>query len=185
MVRLLRWIGLLVTVFRSALIGAAGSSGGGGGGVTDYGIEAQPDPIGNDLTNSVQYGWEFTVGASDIEVASLRAYSSLFNDTIVRLWRMSDSSLLASKTIPGAGDAWSEETLGSTVTLSSGSSYMLSVRDASGGNHRIMYDTIGNFTINSAITFEEVWYVNGDGFPNTSAGSAFLYGLSDMGFSVA
>jgi len=128
MVRLLRWIGFLMTVFRNALIGAASatSGGGGGGGANEYGITAFSGGTIVGSSSAPKRGYEFTVGASDITLIALRGRAAdTINGSLFEVFKVSDGSRVASVSIDLIADEWVEEAV-TSVTLSASTNYVVS-----------------------------------------------------------
>lgn len=72
------------------------------------------------------YGWRFQVSAAvSVTHLTVRAY---YADTYtLHLWRSSDKSLLATKTVAGAAGAWVSVALDSPVALTAATDYVVSV----------------------------------------------------------
>lgn len=132
-------------------------------------------------TTSWQAGWRFTVGAVDIDVGALlfRDGTGAGSTETVRLWRVADSSLVASASVTAAANSWGEEEI-TPVTLNATEDYIVSHR-VSGGSSRTFVvnpyrDAGGANTqeiIDPAITIVGNRYVNADTIPTSSAGNQF------------
>jgi len=185
MVWLLRWIGFLVTVLRNALIGAAGASAGGGGGSSETtGIQATSNLTQASTTG--QRGWEFQVGASDIDVTKLRIYSNdAVSDEELILWRISDQAELARETVTTVAGSWVEATLASAITLSSGSNYAICCVRSAFGSRSLNFNTFpgSQFTFASELSFVQYRHSGAnDDFPVFTGTS--ISGITDIAFTV-
>lgn len=176
---LLKWIGFLVTIAFRALLGAAGNQGGGGdpgGDVTLGGRGFHSETQwGSPISSSAEIGWRFTVGASDIDVAALMLYDADGGTETVNLWRVSDTTLIATASVTSAG-GWGEEEI-TPVTLAAGADYV--VTRYAGGSTRNVDVTPDRFVTgeNRAVVFDpSITFVGGrinssGGFPSTSSGT--------------
>jgi len=188
MVRLLRWIGFLVTVFRNALVGAAGASAGGGGGggasCTNTGFATDPpSPTAN--STAQQTGYDFTVGESDLEVCKVRHYhkSGVATSTLtIFIWDRATQTLVTSTTLTSVEGEWVEADLPTPVTLSAGGEYaIVAYKDGLTWNFTIEND----FTWRSSATgFTVGNYRRGTGpdYP-TQAGVGEIRGILDLVYS--
>ena len=130
-----------------------------------------------------QVGWEFTVGAADIEVGKLRLYlASTFDTETMRIWRVSDTSLVASASVLPVLNAWAESDLASPVTLSSGANYVVTTRRNGGVTRQYNYSTgTSGFVFAPEITFVRSRFINGDGYPSSTLSGVF--GITDIVFA--
>jgi hypothetical protein len=158
------------------------ATGGGGGSYDQYGITT----VGTVTTivSNVQVGWEFTVGGSDLEVGKVRAQlgHQVTNET-VRIWRVSDSSLIASAELTPVTGTWVEVDLSSAVTLVSGSNYIVTTRATNGANRTYRFrgtDTTG-FAFAPELSYVTSRFLSGDGFPTSTI--AGVFGLADIVFA--
>jgi hypothetical protein len=99
---------------------------------------------------SGNFGYSFTVGASDLLVNSLSLYApnSTGSET-VRIWRNSDDTLITSASVLRVINAWSNTSI-APVTLSAGAAYTISY--ASGGS-RARYFNPSGLAYYGGITF--------------------------------
>lgn len=170
-----------MTVAFRALLGAAGRQTGDGGGAEEAGITA----LGSitSFSGYLQFGWEFTVGASDLTVTKLRLYSAGAASEELRLWRVSDTTLLGSVAITSATAEWVEGTLASPVVLSSGANYVVSVRRPGVGSHAYYYAPPANVSFNSAVTYVRARFINSTAFPSSVEANR-VYGIADIMFEL-
>lgn len=100
------------------------------------------------LSLSENLGWQFQVGANDITITHLRYYNAGAQTETVRLYRVSDGTLLASAAITTAG-GWAEEEI-TPVTLTAGQSYVIAHR--AGGSSRTVWRTPTSYQLDPAVT---------------------------------
>lgn len=154
--------------------------GGGGGGGAQPGITALGalEPI----SNSSQYGYEFTVGASDITVTKLRAFRGASGDLVYMfLWRVSDEALLADPTVTSVADDWAEVDLDTPVVLAAGANYIVGERTLASRPHFYSTDEPG-FAFSSAITYVQTRTVGSAVFP-TGVSANGPWGVADVVFT--
>lgn len=158
--------------------------------VSQGGIGDQPGPPALDGT-PIQYGetgwgvqspsstsevgWRFTVGSSDLLATRLSLYQAGGATETVRLYRVSDQTLLASALIASAG-SWAEAPI-TPVTLAAGEDYAVT-RYAGGASRaydqtpvRVVSGVSRSRLFNPAVTLVGGVYNPNGGFPST-AGSA-------------
>lgn len=158
-----RWFGLLVIALR-ALMGAAGANDGGGGGVETFFIEATSGE--GSTSSNIQVGYRFTANA-DFDLKGLRArVGSSGVGLTLRLWRVSDTTLLDSVTVVAAGSStWVQADFASPVALANGSDYVITLRRTDGGSTSLRTDDVADITFNSIITFVETRYSSDNNYP--------------------
>jgi len=171
-----------VTVFRNALIGAAGASGGGGGG-------GSTETIITSVTGGFTYaptvyniGFEFTVGASDLTVLTARAR---FTDTVlVSVWESGNDTAIASVAFTSGeaeGTDWAEKAFASSFTLSAGGTYVVGT-DKSGSTADI-YRNPSAYTLNETdLTVTNTGLYASSGIPDTNTSTDYLH--VDLGYTV-
>lgn len=126
----------------------------------------------NNFTGTV--GYEFTP-SQDITISALgRAVSSTMNNShSVKIWKVSDQSVVASTTVTPSSSAdsagYKYELLGSPVTLASGTTYRIASYETSGGDYWMDLATISNH--NSAVTISSAVWVSGNAYPSSTAGT--------------
>lgn len=109
-------------------------------------------------------GWQFQVGANDITVTHLRLYNAGSQTETVRLYRVSDSALLAAASISASG-GWAEEEV-TPVVLTAGQSYVISQR--AGGSSRTVYRTPASYVLDPAVTRTGGVFGTTDAMPTSS-----------------
>jgi len=185
MVRLLRWIGFLMTVFRNALIGAAGASaGGGGGGGSGTDMITSFDTPGT-FTTSGQIGWSFTVGASDLEVQSASIggdYTAPTGTEVVSIWRVASENLVGQTDVAISGGS-GENDFPEPIQLVSGEEYAVVMIEEAEASRDWQNQSASGATFAAAITYEE-GRSGGDEFrfPSSTAAGA-LYGVPNLSFT--
>lgn len=150
---------------------------------------ATPTPTGGSLANFFNQaytgsrnnftgyvGYQFTP-SSNITVTALgRAVSSGMNNShAVKIWKVSDQSVVASVTVTtsSAADAlgYKYELLGTPVTLNSGTAYRIASYETSGGDRWMDCGSVSNHR--SIATIQYGVHDNGtNGYPSISYGSA-------------
>lgn len=162
--------------------GAAGGGGGGGGATGIVSIAAS-----SNLNTRDQRGWRFTVGASNITVSGLRTFINANHSETIRLWRVSDQTLLASVTVNGAPGSWVDGAI-TPVVLSSGADYIVTTQPNPNTSTRSgKAASIGDVTFNSAVSWVANHASNGTGsttYPSITLNSTFFYGFADIIFTV-
>ena len=148
----------------------------GGGGVS-YFIEA----FGTLSANSgyQQVGVEYqTVGA--LTLAGIRIYLGANSaDETLRLWRSSDTTVLATITgVDGVADTWVEAMFDTPVELAAGTNYVLTTQGAGAFSNRWYSGAKSSATISSLVTFVRGRFGTGTGFPSTT-NTNNMYGLVD------
>lgn len=152
---------------------------GGGGGATEYGLSAfTPGTTG---TYSAQVGWKFQPTA-DVSCTGARGYlapSTNSNETF-RLWRVSDTTLIASATTLVNFGSWVEVLWGSPVALVSTESYLITMREQA-GNSRVCYNpTDAAYTVNTArLTHQGSVFAATNSYPTVFAENR-IYGIPDV-----
>jgi len=175
MVWLCRWIGFLMTVFRSALIGAAGASGGGGGASELTGIASTSSF--NTYSGNWQVGWRFYPN-EDIEVTALRFYDDGGRTETLRLWRLNDQSELASVSVTAGTNAYGEASI-TPVTLTKNHAYTVAHYD--GGTTRTIAYPDGR-TIDTNLSFMAGRLGTSAGYPGSANGT--IVSGADIKFTV-
>lgn len=157
--------------------GASVETGAGGGGL----ILNEPPPSGMPvIANAGQMGWRFTVAGAAFAITGLRLYMSAGSGSeIARLWRASDKALVASVAITPSANEWIEGLFGSPVLLGSGTSYVITTRQAAGASRSVYMPSASALTISPLVAFERGVWASGDAFPNDEA-SLTVRGLIDV-----
>lgn len=155
--------------------GVASQGGAGGapptasrGGPAVYGATAWASGAG--LTQNL--GWQFQVGANDITVTHLRLYDAGMRTETVRLYRVSDGTLLASASVTASG-GWGEEEV-TPVTLTAGQSYVVSQR--AGGAVRTVPRTPSSYVLDPAVTYTGSVFGTTDAMPASSTAQHYVSG---------
>ena len=125
-------------------------------------------PVSSSGSSSVQGGWEFeTVPA--ITVTHARVYMPAANNEVVRLWRVSDQTLLGSAPVTSAVDAWVEVEFPSPISLAAGTRYIVTTRESTGASrtrYALFNTDVG--AVDPTVTYVRGRFVNGDGFPSST-----------------
>jgi hypothetical protein len=137
-------------------------------------------PTGTVFGSSGQWGWEFQANAN-LNVTALRLRTNSTPAQYVFLWRVSDTTLLASETITPTSTAdFAEVALGTPVALTSGAKYVLSARGTD-GSRSFRYTSNSNLTLKAAwVTYQQARYLvtASSAFP-TSTEAGNIYGWVD------
>ena len=149
---------------------------------SDYLLLANPSLTG--LTSGSQVGWEFTT-AQALTVTALRCLLAAGAEETLRLWRISDETLLASATVtPEVNSDWTMAPLGAPVGLAADTAYAVTTRRTDGSTRSWRYGAATGFSINTAFaTFVRPRSVRADTFPGAQSGTS-LYGLADIVFTI-
>jgi hypothetical protein len=129
-------------------------------------------------TTSNQNGWEFTTNAA-ITVTKLRVYVGDTGSQTLRLWQVSDATLLGSVVVTSSTNAWVEGALSSPVALASGQNFIVTTRRSSP-----VYTTnlSTSYVMNAAVTLVSNRTSTGDSMP-TSTITLRLQGIPDIVFT--
>jgi len=157
-------------------------------------VELSPDPTGVDGITTLgtvtdgssgghdyECGYKFTVGAKDIVCTKLRIYPHANGNKTVRLWRVSDQSLLGSAVVAGVAEQWAEAALANPITLTAGAAYVVSCSISAGTTFNIS-------TVTAHSSFIEIndyrYVIDGAGtFPTETTDN--LSGIPDVVFTDA
>lgn len=174
------WFGYEDSIGQPDRPGYRGPAGGGGGGEALYGlveIPASPSGVGQ----SGKYGWEFTVGASNIEVSALRVYIGGSNDSeLLQLYSGDLSTILASVTVSALVNEWVEGEV-SPVMLLAGQNYIVTHYR---GTSRTRYAPLAtSVTFSERLSFVQGRRVSSNNNP-TFTDSGQISGLADIRFTV-
>ena len=149
--------------------------------VTEYGVVNTGSLIDYTYGHTLQRGWSFTkVGTHDCVGARIRMNHT--TEETVRLWRVSDSALLASVNIFGLSAAWAEGMFATPVTLEDGAEYIIATRRANNASRQTAINfTTGNFTLNTArLTQTGYSQVNANTYPGKTGAQEWLMGVADV-----
>lgn len=131
-------------------------------------------------TTNLQEGWEFTP-SEELTAVGLRLYSSVssVNETL-RLWRVSDTTQLASASVVSVADEWVDVALGSSVTLASGTNYVVTTYAAAASRALYARTTADQFIgWSRRIAYVQGRTVGSSGFP-TAANANIMRGIADV-----
>lgn len=121
----------------------------------NYGITAEGSSVNNSSASDYEFGWKFTVGASDFVVNKLRVKLGETTTGIkLNLWQVSDGSRLSTVTVNPTANTWVEGDI-TPVTLSATASYVVSVGVPAGIDYKTTSSPSTANTYNSAITYVE------------------------------
>lgn len=114
-------------------------------------------------TGTEERGWRFTVGPSSITVIGIRVKAYTTESITAHLWKVSDSSLVASVNISAVANSWVTGTFENPVTLEANTDYIVSAPGYYG--YRALASTL---TFNSAITYVTGRYGTANTLPANS-----------------
>lgn len=145
---------------------------------TVFGVARVPSSMSTTAGTTQTRGYEFTVGSSDITAKALRFYGAATQAGVtMKLWRVSDSALLASASLDAVADTWVEVAISDAI-LSANTNYVVTAYRAAGLD--TYYDSGDDFDIHAAISFANGRFGTGDAFPTFTVGN--IYGVVDVGF---
>lgn len=107
-----------------------------------------------------ELGWRFTVGSAAISVVGIRVKGYTSGTITAHIWKVSDSSLVASVSITAVAGSWVTGTLATPVTLSANTDYIVSAPGTDSYNA-----APSALTFNSAITYVNGRYGAANTFP--------------------
>ena len=121
------------------------------------------------INTGSQEGWEFTASQA-LVVTALRIKTQASTDPTVRLWRVSDSALLASVTFSAIDNTrFYEIELDTPVELASGANYVITARRGISGNtHHSSSDVSSQVTFSDKIAYVQGRGINSDAFPTAT-----------------
>jgi len=153
--------------------------------VAEYGlVSIAPNTTYNNSLNR-NFGWGFTVGASDIALTGLRVRIPSAITAAARLYRKSDAVMLAEKFIAvgaGAVSTWVEGELDAPVTLVAGTEYVVAIRAQTTIAQRDNPATTAVFSDAITLMAATSWLIVADTMP-TSGWGANIMGLVDIVFT--
>lgn len=141
-------------------------AGGGGGGDSQF-LEATPTAtFEGGAGNNFQKGWQFDANAN-ITFTGWRFLTTATTASMTcRLWRTSDSSLLASAAANAVSDEWVTVTAASPIALVSGTRYIITVRSTDGTSFRGAANApAAGFTFASAVSYVQGYIQGSDAYP--------------------
>jgi len=132
-----------------------------------------------------QRGWEFLVGAADLECTKLRIYSNdAVADEQLILWRISDEAELARETVTTVPGEWVEAILASSVTLSAAENYAVCCVRSAAGSRSINFQNFpgSNLTFADELSFVQYRHSGAnDDFPAFTGST--ISGITDIAFT--
>lgn len=140
------------------------AAGGGGGAETFFILGTISETT---TSTTVQTGFRFTANAN-IDLIGLRArVGSSGVELTLRLWRVSDETLLGSCSVNAAGGAtWVSGYFSSPVALANGADYIITLRRTDGGSTSVRREAVADVTFNSSISYVTTVYEASDTYPN-------------------
>lgn len=149
---------------------------GGSGGATERIFQSPSVSTSSPNTDASQVGYQFTPTAN-LTLTALRLHlGANSNNEVLRVWRVSDTTLLGSVTVNAVKDTWVEGELSAPINLDSGVAYVLT---AHSGNYRTWYSIArASQTWSSLITPGVGRLGAGTGFPGTT-NSSNVWGIMD------
>lgn len=140
----------------------------------------QSHPTGTGVNSNAQVGWRFTVGNTPL-TAVRAALSKIDAGTeVVRIWRVSDSALIASVqvVVVGAG-VGGEADFATSVTLAANTSYVVATRRLDGTSRGWSIFSKAAVTFDPRITADAAHGNYADTYPGQDS-SSNVYGLVNL-----
>lgn len=156
-------------------------------GLSRGGAEPPPEPVPFMSTNPApsstssnrQVGWEFTTNQA-ITVTKLRCYVGANGSEIIRLWRVSDGALLGSVTVSAVTNTWVEGTLGTPISLASGTAYAVTTQRADASSRAWKYSgSLAGYTFSPMVNYVRVRWTTAQTFPSVTEAPGTMWGLAD------
>lgn len=172
-------------LIRSAALRRAGafSPAPGPGGDPQTAIASIP-AIPGSANGAHQRGPVFTFAQAVTAIGARVWVKSNGNETL-RLWRVSDETLLASVEVVAVANEWVEGMFSSPVALTSGVQYCIATRRTDGSSRSMFSSTTGaeGMSFNPLATFVQSRSINGDAFPSGTLSTGQVVGLADIIFT--
>ena len=118
-----------------------------------------------------QFGWEFKTNQA-LTLVGFRVALGTDGGTLeetVRLWRVSDETLLASAAVNSNNDTWVEVLLDTPVSLADDANYVVATRRTAGGTRRVRFHTAANFSFSALVSHVQRRSGTTDGFPSSTS----------------
>jgi hypothetical protein len=145
----------------------------GGGAAPEPVVFFEPDSFATNTQINATKAYQFTVDEAGVQAHGGRVFLRSVVTATIRLYRVSDEVVLASKQVNSVIDTWVEGLFDEPVALDSGSDYLIAVFAGSPQPFYVDTSASGNFTGEAAayLSFVRGLFGSGDSFPGGDVGN--------------